>query len=124
MINKLSCFYFIFFAYLCLAGCVRHVIEPTPQSSVQLFVPTAFTPNGDGHNDTFMVTAKPALTYYHIRIYDNSNILLFESQNIKTGWDGNVKGQPEPNGSYPWIIEYQADGTEKFTKSGSVQLVR
>lgn len=107
-----------------LVGCNKPT-DTAPSNMVQLFIPTAFTPNGDGINDYFLIEAKPTLIYYHIKIYDNSNIKVYESSDyINTGWDGRTNDQPEPAGSYLWSIEYQAAGTSKYTQNGYVQLIR
>jgi len=100
-------------------------MEDTPGNKPQLFIPTAFTPNNDGLNDNFVIKASPDLTYYHIRIFDNSNIQLYESTVYgDAGWDGNANGQAEPVGSYLWVIDFQAAGTAKFSQNGYVQLIR
>jgi len=57
-------------------------------------------------------------------IYESTNVQIFESNDIKKGWDGKASGQPEPAGSYLWIIDYQAPGMAKITQNGYVQLVR
>jgi gliding motility-associated-like protein len=95
-----------------------------PVNTIKLFVPTAFTPNGDGINDTFIVKASGSLTYYDIKIYESNNILIYENNNIEKGWDGTVKGKPEPAGNYLWIIDYQGVDMDKHTQSGYVQLIR
>ena len=90
----------------------------------QLYAPTAFTPNGDHLNDTFLVKPSKPLTYYHIAIYDNNNITVYEGNNILKGWNGTYEGSPEPVGSYLWVINYQAEGTKVVQISGWVELIR
>jgi gliding motility-associated-like protein len=109
--------------FLLVWGCKKYE-DPSPVNKPQLFVPTAFTPNGDNVNDSFIVTSKPGLAYFDIKIYENSNILIFENSSIKRGWDGTFNGKPEPAGSYLWVIEYKAVNSDKFTQSGYVELVR
>jgi gliding motility-associated-like protein len=105
-----------------LPGCKKS--DNAAPSKTILFVPTAFTPNGDHHNDTFGIQASVPLTYFHIKIYDNTNILIFESEDLKKCWDGTYNSQPEPSGSYPWIIEYEADGVPRAKMTRSVELLR
>jgi gliding motility-associated-like protein len=90
----------------------------------QLYVPTAFTPNGDHINDIFIIKSPLKLSYYHISIYESDNILVYQSDNINLGWDGTNKGQPEPSGSYLWIINCQTEGSKVYTSSGYVELIR
>ncbi len=56
-----------------------------------LFIPNAFSPNGDGRNDMF-APAGPGITieYYEMRIYNRSGQLVFRTTDINTPWDGNV----------------------------------
>jgi len=98
--------------------------EAAPSNMPKLFVPTAFTPNGDGLNDIYLVGASGPLTYYHIAIYDNNNITVYEGDNISKGWDGKYLDEPEPVGSYLWVINYQAEGTKVVQTSGWLELIR
>ncbi len=106
-----------------LWGCAKSDMS-THANMPQLFVPTAFTPNGDKVNDTFKIVAKSPLTYYSITIYDNNNIVVYQDNNIETGWDGRYEGDPEPGGSYLWVINYQGEGTPVAKMSGWVELIR
>jgi gliding motility-associated-like protein len=105
-------------------GCNKATDESIPANMPQLFVPTAFTPNGDHINDTFLIKTSGSLTYYHIAIYDNSNITVYQSNNILSGWTGNYQNEPEPSGSYLWVINYSAEGTKVVQTSGYVELIR
>lgn len=95
-----------------------------PANAPTLYVPTAFTPNGDGVNDYFIVVSSAPLSYYNITIYDNNNIAVYQGNDIKKGWDGKFQGAPEPVGSYLWVINYQAEGTAVARMSGWVELIR
>jgi gliding motility-associated-like protein len=53
-----------------------------------VYVPTAFTPNNDGHNDAFGVEASCPLTNYHLRIFDRWGRLVFESSDPAEVWVG------------------------------------
>jgi gliding motility-associated-like protein len=57
-----------------------------------LYVPSAFTPNGDGLNDSFGAKAE-GLKAYNLQIYNRIGELVFESSNIQTLWDGTYKGR-------------------------------
>ncbi len=104
-------------------GCTKPG-DVLPANMPQLFVPTAFTPNGDHINDTFLIKASAPLTYYHIAIYDNNNVMVYQGSNILSGWDGNYKDEPQPIGSYLWVINYQAEGTTVAQMSGWLELIR
>ena len=117
------CYFIILIGLSCNFGC-SNKIEVVPSNMPQLFVPTAFTPNGDHINDTFLIKASAPLTYYHIAIYDDNNITVYQGNNIQSGWNGTYQNEPEPVGSYLWVINYQAEGTKVVQLSGSVELIR
>jgi gliding motility-associated-like protein len=89
----------------------------------ELYVPTAFSPNGDGVNDEFMVQGTN-INYYHIDIYSPSSVLVYTSSDINYGWDGRYKGENMPPDNYLWVIEYVNTRSEKHKSSGYVELVR
>src|SRR6185295_2220503 len=65
--------------------------EVIPPLSV--FIPNAFTPNGDGINDTFGVKGE-GIKNFVMRVYDRWGEVIFESENAKQQWDGTYKGKP------------------------------
>ena len=70
-----------------------------------LYVPNAFTPNGDGVNDMFRAYGDAIeLSNFTMQIFDRWGALLFESNNIEYGWDGTYKGKLVQTGSYVWKI--------------------
>ncbi len=91
------------------------------------WLPNAFSPNGDGLNDEFKpVERYDYLQSYHISIYNRWGQMIFETNDINEGWDGNYKGQPAPNGTYIYKIVYKtySTGEETQTRTGHVSLVR
>ncbi|MGN7885291.1 gliding motility-associated C-terminal domain-containing protein [Dyadobacter sp. 22481] len=100
-----------------LSGCVTedsvlvYMIKP-------LFIPSSFTPNGDGHNDTFQVfNGKERIE--QMRIYNRWGELIFQSRGYDQAWDGTYKNSPVPAGSYPYIIktpEHEITGTVLILK--------
>jgi gliding motility-associated-like protein len=88
-----------------------------------LFVPNAFTPNGDGNNDILYVygTNVKSLTF---TIYDQYGEMEFRSESISNGWDGTYKGSQRPVGVYMYYVDaIMQDGTI-VKKKGSVTLLR
>ena len=77
----------------------------------ELFVPNAFTPNGDGLNDLFAARSEEQYAYFEMAVYSREGHLLFQSKDIKQGWNGTYKGVLQPHGSYMYMIRYKdADG--------------
>lgn len=89
-----------------------------------VFVPTAFTPNGDGLNDEFMVHAPMDITGYELVIFDKMSRILFQTKSIYQGWDGTFEGKILPQGAYFYVITYRDALNEKHIKKGQIVLVR
>jgi len=91
-----------------------------------IFVPNAFTPDGDPHNNTF----QPILTghdpsRYTLYIFNRWGEVIFESHNAQVGWDGTYGGGLVQDGVYPWTIEAVPDGTnDKRTYRGHVTVLK
>ncbi|MCC7029113.1 MAG: gliding motility-associated C-terminal domain-containing protein [Chitinophagaceae bacterium] len=87
------------------------------------FIPNVFTPNGDGLNDIFRVKGKNI----HINlfsIYDRFGQLLFQTDDLTTGWNGDYKGVQCEVGTYFYLIHYSdAEGSGKIEK-GDLTLIR
>jgi gliding motility-associated-like protein len=106
-------------------GCVR-------QSSIlvrriagpELYVPNAFTPNGDGRNDLLRVIAVGIRDFHYLAIYDRWGGLVFRSTDRAQGWDGNLKGQASGSGTYVWIAEGTDYTGRKLLRKGTVTIVR
>ena len=83
------------------------------------FVPTAFSPNGDGVNDAFKPNFKMdyiKIEDYDFRVYNRWGSLVFMSKDVSTGWDGTYRGQISVSDVYIWSI------TVRVRLNGSVQV--
>jgi len=94
----------------------------------QLWVPNAFTPNGDGLNDLFQAVLSDNGIEFELSIFDRWGGILFHTNNKEIGWDGMFQGQPLPPGVYTWRISYQATdhyGMKRtIIEKGIVSLIR
>lgn len=89
----------------------------------QVFVPTAFSPNGDGSNDLLFVRGY-TIEALEFKVYDQWGNEAFSTQDINFGWDGTMNGQPAVSGTYIYTVSVRfVNGTET-TKQGDVTLVR
>ena len=89
-----------------------------------LYIPNAFTPNGDGINDQFKVEAPMDITNFTLSIFETSGRLIFNTHNINKGWDGTYEGKKSPAGAYLYIITYTDRIGEKHYEKGQIVLYR
>jgi len=87
---------------------------------LSIYIPSAFTPNGDGLNDTFGVKGE-GIQDYRLLIYNRWGTVIFESTNAKIQWDGRYQGQPVETGTY--VVQVFAKGLESKGKVGAVTVV-
>lgn len=89
-----------------------------------IFIPSAFTPNRDGLNDTFKPIIYADLESYEFMIFTRWGELIFSSKTPGIGWDGTVKGKAMPAGNFVWKLLYKVVGGEEVMKGGNGVLVR
>lgn len=89
-----------------------------------VYIPSAFTPNGDNMNETFGVIDIVAVQYFSMQIYNKWGQLIFTSNDIARKWDGTYKGKQSPNGAYIWMMTYVNQRGRKFYEQGTVLLIR
>ncbi|MCW3128315.1 MAG: hypothetical protein JWO03_3973, partial [Bacteroidetes bacterium] len=90
---------------------------------VHIAIPDAFSPNGDGRNDTFHLLHFCKFDPFSMRIYNRWGELVFESTDIDKGWDGKYKGEPQADGVYWWYVSMSIQGRKPTRKSGKVTLL-
>jgi gliding motility-associated-like protein len=106
------------------AGCVDSVCIPVEAIiNVVNDLPSAFTPNGDGVNDVFMVRGF-GITKMTLRVYNRQGVMVFESRTQNIGWDGKYKGVPQPMDAYAWTLDVEYFTGQSFKKKGDVTLIR
>lgn len=88
-----------------------------------LFVPTAFSPNGDGLNDVWFPVEYLARVD-DIRIFDRWGKLIFASRSANDGWDGSFQSEPSQEGVYTFVIGYVFPGGNRGRRAGTVTLMR
>lgn len=88
-------------------------------------IPTAFTPNGDGLNDTFGPHNALKADNYHFKVYNRWGQLIFESKDWKKRWDGKLNGIIQGTGTFVWMLTYtHKDTKQEVLKKGTVTLIR
>jgi gliding motility-associated-like protein len=93
------------------------------ECSDEVFVPNAFSPDGNGLNDVLRAKAYFRIDSFELRIYNRWGQEVFLTKNIFTGWDGTFKGIISDPGQYVWKMFYKRNN--KFiNRKGTVLLIR
>jgi gliding motility-associated-like protein len=105
-------------------GCVGRdtVLVNSKDCMKGVYVPTAFTPNGDGKNDLFKALVFGPVKDFKLTVYNRWGEIVFECSDPNKGWDGKIKGAELDTGVYVWLCRYSFEGAEKVEK-GTVTLV-
>jgi gliding motility-associated-like protein len=118
-------------------GCKDTTSVKVPVELFAVWVPNAFTPNGDGSNDYFFFMTRNQLEDVSFKIYNRwgENIFdreikeldpgLINDMTESLGWDGKYKGKYVENGTYVWRLTYKRAGnTRVYDKSGTINVVK
>jgi gliding motility-associated-like protein len=85
----------------------------------------AFTPNGDGTNDRWLVTNGSACTnQIRVAVYNRYGQEVYKNENYQNNWDGTYGGKPVPDGTYYYAITYSLIGRRTVTVKGDVTILR
>lgn len=109
-------------------GCtdtIRQAVDVVPK--VTYFLPNAFTPNEDGKNEIFEgVGYFRGIRDYRMNIWNRYGQLIFESQDVETGWNGryNNSGKYAPNGVYVYRVSFMGPRGEMEMYEGVATLIR
>ena len=88
-----------------------------------IFVPNAFTPNGDGVNDILYVRAN-AVTEVYFVVYSRWGEKIFETRDKDFGWDGTFKGAQLSPDVYGYYLTLRCLNEEQYSKKGNITLLR
>lgn len=89
-----------------------------------IWVPNAFTPNGDEVNDDFRVRSVGFIDLISFRVFDRWGNLVFKTDNINEGWNGKYKGDFVNPDVYVWWVRAACPDGEVVEKKGNVTAIR
>lgn len=89
---------------------------------MNIHIPTAFSPNGDGLNDTFGPVAE-GIEEMEMVIFNRWGEVVYTSRNINQRWDGTFQGKQAPMGVYGYKLVAKNADNQSMVKKGSVTLV-
>lgn len=114
-------------------GCTaRDTIKVEESCTPGVFIPTAFSPNGDGVNDTFEIKGS-FIEKFDLKVFNRWGTAIFslEGATLESAqgqfWDGRYQGQPVDSGVYAYQITVwgtASSSVNRFTKTGTVMVVR
>ncbi|KAA6440799.1 gliding motility-associated C-terminal domain-containing protein [Dyadobacter flavalbus] len=88
-----------------------------------VFVPDAFTPDGNGFNDVLLAKSTQ-LKSFDFSVFNRWGEVIFRSNALADGWDGKINGADAPTGSYIYKVTFTDDINQTVEKSGTFMLLR
>lgn len=106
-------------------GCIDTASVTIKVEDMDVYVPTAFTPDGDGRNDIFRVRGISSKRFVQLAVYNRpGQRVFFNDSDPDMGWDGTEKGKPCDIGTYFYfLVVREEDGTTRVLK-GDITLIR
>ncbi len=89
----------------------------------ELFIPLAFSPNGDSKNDVWKVQGR-CVKDFEVKVFDRWGEMVYESINQNEGWDGNFRGKAVDSDVYVYILNLTMRDGETKTLKGDITLLR
>ena len=108
-------------AISCQTGTSVAIVGRTRPTDI--FIPNAFTPNGDGLNDRLLVYAY-VIKDMQFMVFNQFGEKIFESRDQNTGWDGTYKGKAQPSGVYLYVARFILKDGTTVDRKGSINLIR
>jgi len=89
-----------------------------------IYIPSAFTPNGDGKNDRFRIIAANNYKQFKLVIFNKMGGIIYSTTDINNSWDGTFKGEQQPAGTYVYSVVITTASNKKIVKKGTIILLR
>jgi gliding motility-associated-like protein len=97
---------------------LRFIVGP------DIYIPTGFSPNGDGLNDIFRPLPVGIVQMDFFRVFDRWGKMMYANTEYLKGWDGTFNGHPAAIGTYVWVVQGKDIHGNTFLRKGTVTLVR
>ena len=100
--------------------------DSSPDCSIGIHIPTAFSPNGVGNNlnNVYQIIAGKDISSIKFKIFDRWGAAIFESEDKKFQWNGKYKGLDCNSGVYAYFVEILYLSGKKETLNGNITLIR
>lgn len=90
----------------------------------EIYVPGAFTPNGDAVNDVLKALPVGITSFDYFIVYNRYGQIIFKTNDFAKGWDGRLKGKDQDSGSFIWMAAATDFKGNKIVRKGTVLLIR
>ena len=108
-----------------IGGCVDvHCEDIYVSDEFKLEKPTAFSPNGDGLNDSFSFVQIYGVKSFELQIFNRWGEQVFATTNQKDAWDGTFRGREQNVGVFMYFIEAEVAGDKLYSEKGNITLIR
>jgi gliding motility-associated-like protein len=94
------------------------------RTAPDIFVPTAFTPNGDRLNDFLVPVPVGISEFEYFRVYNRYGQLVFSTTEVGRGWDGKIGGKDQGSDSFVWYVRGRDYTGRVIFKKGQTTLIR
>jgi gliding motility-associated-like protein len=116
--------YYVTLKIVSAEGCESEItLEVVVETDFYIYVPNAFTPDGDGLNECFEIKGV-GFDSFEIKIFDRWGNQVFFSDNVEQCWDGSINGQLAPQGVYTYTIFLRLPFDKIYQKQGAVTVYR
>lgn len=103
---------------------MRAIHVPDCSDSCTVFVPNAFTPDGDSYNEAWALGGECVPQEFNVAVFDRWGELIFTSTDPRKAWDGTVNGRLSPEGVYAYQMAYRLPYQEQKKARGFITLLR
>jgi len=105
-------------------GCIaKSAVTVFTDANPEIYTPNMFSPNGDGINDMFFVYGL-GIRDFDLKIFNRWGEKVYESTEQTQGWDGFFRNSKQEPGAYVYYVQVVYLNNKKFSKTGSVTLMR
>jgi gliding motility-associated-like protein len=88
----------------------------------EIFIPNAFTPNGDGKNDNFKPEGT-TISAIDMKVFNQWGELIYQTNQL-TGWNGTYNGEIQPTGVYTYTVRITLNNKTELIRKGAINLLR
>jgi gliding motility-associated-like protein len=93
------------------------------EAGINVFIPDAFTPNGDGFNNVFKPVYENVVST-EFSVLDRWGEIMFKTFSLDEGWDGRYKGQAVPDGVFAYLVKVKGKDNKNYVFNGTVTVLR